>query len=224
VDEVAAAIGTDSRIGPKFLKASVGFGGSCFQKDILNLVYLCEYFGLPEAAAYWEQVVKMNDYQKQRFVQRMVRGMFNTVSDKKIAIWGFAFKKDTNDTRESAAIYICRDLLQERARLSIYDPRVNEAQIQYELRELMKGPDGRLSDVQEKLLAENVEVVDGALEAADKAHAVAVLTEWDEFAGIDFSAVYKQMRKPAFLFDGRNILKHHELNELGFRYEAIGAC
>ncbi len=129
VDEVARAIGTDSRIGPKFLKASVGFGGSCFQKDILNLVYLCEHFGLREVAAYWEQVVSMNDYQKRRFSERIVRTMFNTVSDKKIAVWGFAFKKDTNDTRESAAMYVCRDLLRERARLSIYDPRVSESQI-----------------------------------------------------------------------------------------------
>jgi UDPglucose 6-dehydrogenase len=121
VDEVARAIGTDSRIGKKFLKASVGFGGSCFQKDILNLVYLCEHFGLKEVADYWEQVVVMNDYQKRRFAQNIVRTMFNTVSDKKIALWGWAFKKDTNDTRESAAIYVCRDLLHERARLAIYD-------------------------------------------------------------------------------------------------------
>ncbi|MFN9961581.1 MAG: nucleotide sugar dehydrogenase, partial [Planctomycetota bacterium] len=158
VDEVAAAIGTDSRIGPKFLKASVGFGGSCFQKDILNLVYLCEHFGLREVAAYWEQVVRLNDYQKRRFVQRMVRTMFNTVSDKRIAVWGFAFKKDTNDTRESAAIYVCRDLLEERAKLSIYDPRVSETQIRTELAQAMLGPDGRLSPASERLLAENIEV------------------------------------------------------------------
>ena len=131
VDEVARAIGTDSRIGPKFLKASVGFGGSCFQKDILNLVYLCEHFGLREVAQYWEQVVVMNDYQKRRFSERIVRTMFNTVSDKKIAIWGFAFKKDTNDTRESASIHVCRDLLEERARLVIYDPRDPESQIRW---------------------------------------------------------------------------------------------
>ena len=129
VDEVAGAIGTDSRIGPRFLKASVGFGGSCFQKDILNLVYLCEHFGLPEVAKYWEQVVIMNDHQKRRFSTRIVKKMFNTVSDKKIGIWGFAFKKDTNDTRESAAIYVCRDLLEERARLTIYDPKVSLEQI-----------------------------------------------------------------------------------------------
>lgn len=222
VDEVAAAIGTDSRIGPKFLKASVGFGGSCFQKDILNLVYLCEYFGLPEAAEYWEQVVKMNDFQKRRFVNRIVRTLFNTVSDKKIAIWGFAFKKDTNDTRESAAIYICRDLLNERAKISIYDPRVTEAQIRYDLEQVMLEPDGRLSDVNRKLLEENVEIVDSAEAASDQAHAIAVLTEWDEFKEVAFKDIYNSMQKPAVIFDGRNLLKDCELKPLGFTYESIG--
>ena len=130
VDEVAHAIGTDSRIGPKFLKASIGFGGSCFQKDIFNLVYLCEHFGLPEVAAYWNGVIEMNDYQKRRFARRVLASLFNTVSDKKIAVLGFAFKKDTNDTRESAAIYVCRDLLEEKAQVSIYDPQVSAQQIE----------------------------------------------------------------------------------------------
>lgn len=222
VDEVASAIGTDSRIGPKFLKASVGFGGSCFQKDILNLVYLCEYFGLPEVAEYWEQVVKMNDFQKRRFVDRMVRTLFNTVSDKKISIWGFAFKKDTNDTRESAAIYICRDLLNERARISIYDPRVTEDQIRYDLEQVMLGPDGRLTDVNQRLLKENVEIVHSAAQAADQAHAIAVLTEWDEFKTADFPAIYESMQKPAFIFDGRNILDSSQLTPLGFQIQGIG--
>ncbi|XZE55550.1 UDP-glucose 6-dehydrogenase [Planctomycetaceae bacterium SH139] len=222
VDEVSAAIGTDSRIGPKFLKSSVGFGGSCFQKDILNLVYLCEYFGLPEVAAYWEQVVRMNDYQKRRFVERMVRTMFNTVSDKKIGIWGFAFKKDTNDTRESAAIYVCRDLLRERAKLSIYDPKVTEQQIRAELKAIMMGEDGRLTAESERLLKENVEVVSSATAAADKSHAVAILTEWDEFKELDYDQVYQSMQKPAFLFDGRNLLKHQNLPSRGFHYAGIG--
>lgn len=223
VDEVAGAISTDSRIGPKFLKASVGFGGSCFQKDILNLVYLCEHFGLPEVAVYWEQVVRLNDYQKRRFVQRMVRTMFNTVSDKRIAVWGFAFKKDTNDTRESAAIYVCRDLLEERAKLSIYDPRVSESQIRAELAQAMLGPDGRLSPASERLLAENIEIDTSAAAAANRAHAIAILTEWDEFRSLDFPAVYQHMHKPAFLFDGRNLLKSQQLHKLGFRYHAIGS-
>jgi UDPglucose 6-dehydrogenase len=222
VDEVAVAIGSDSRIGPKFLKSSVGFGGSCFQKDILNLVYLCEYFGLPAVAEYWEQVVRMNDFQKHRFVNRMVRTLFNTVSDKKIAIWGFAFKKDTNDTRESAAIYICRDLLLEKAKLSIYDPQVGEDQIMRDLEAVFTQPDSELSESKKQLLRDHVEVVSSCDQAAENAHAIAVLTEWDEFANADFAAIRSAMRKPAFLFDGRNVLKHLGLAEQGFEYHGIG--
>ncbi|MEM1226946.1 MAG: UDP-glucose 6-dehydrogenase [Planctomycetota bacterium] len=222
VDEVAAAIGTDSRIGPKFLKSSVGFGGSCFQKDILNLVYLCEFFGLPEVAQYWQQVVAMNDYQKQRFVQRIVRTMFNTVSDKKIGIWGFAFKKDTNDTRESAAIYVCRDLLREKARLSIYDPRVPESQIRADLAAVMKNGDDVLSETNQRLIDDHVEVVSSVEDASRDAHAIAVLTEWDQFQEADFEAILELMKKPAFLFDGRNVLKSLPLKEVGFQYQGIG--
>ena len=222
VDEVAGAIGTDSRIGPRFLKASVGFGGSCFQKDILNLVYLCEHFGLPEVAKYWEQVVVMNDHQKRRFSTRIVKKMFNTVSDKKIAIWGFAFKKDTNDTRESAAIYVCRDLLEERARLTIYDPKVSLEQIRADLEYLMAGPGGVLTEAQRELLYNNVTVSTSAEEAADGAHAIAVMTEWDEFGVQDFGKIYKSMMKPAFVFDGRNILNTAKLSDIGFEIESIG--
>lgn len=222
VDEVASAIGTDSRIGPKFLKASVGFGGSCFQKDILNLVYLCEYFGLPEVAEYWEQVVRMNDFQKSRFVSRMVRTLFNTVSDKKIGIWGFAFKKDTNDTRESASIYVCRDLLLEKARVCIYDPQVSERQIISDLEYVFQEGDGGLSDAKRKLISEHVTFADSCDEASKDAHAVAILTEWDEFVDVDFDAIFKSMKKPAFIFDGRNKLKHLNLSETGFEYHGIG--
>ena len=222
VDEVAGAIGTDSRIGPRFLKASVGFGGSCFQKDILNLVYLCEHFGLPEVAKYWEQVVVMNDYQKRRFSTRIVKKMFNTVSDKKIGIWGFAFKKDTNDTRESAAIYVCRDLLEERARLTIYDPKVSVEQIRRDLEYLMAGPGGALTEVQKELIYKNVSVAPSAEAAADGAHAIAVMTEWDEFRDQDFESIYKTMMKPAFVFDGRNVLDAEKLSGLGFEIECIG--
>ena len=222
VDEVAAAIGTDSRIGPKFLKSSVGFGGSCFQKDILNLVYLCEHFGLPEVAAYWEQVVLMNDYQKKRFTRRMLNAMFHTVSDKTIAVWGFAFKKDTNDTRESAAIYVCRDLLEERAHIRVYDPKVSEENIRQELTKVMWNEPSRFGGDVTKLIDENLTVVDSAEEASIGAHAAAVLTEWDEFKELDFESVYNNMLKPAFLFDGRNILNHAELKEIGFDVHAIG--
>jgi len=208
VDEVARAIGKDSRIGPKFLKASVGYGGSCFQKDILNLTYLCQHFGLPEVAAYWESVVKMNDWQKSRFSGRIVRDLFNTVSGKHIGILGFAFKKDTNDTRETAAISVCRDLLAEGANVVVYDPQVPEAQIR--------------ADVLGKEENPNLVVVSSALEATKGAHAVAILTEWDEFKSIDFEKIYEEMFKPAFLFDGRNILPHAKLKEIGFRVFAIG--
>ncbi len=222
VDEVAKAIGTDSRIGPKFLKSSVGFGGSCFQKDILNLVYLCEHFGLREVAQYWEQVVVMNDYQKRRFSERIVRTMFNTVSDKKIAIWGFAFKKDTNDTRESAAIHVCRDLLEERARLVIYDPRVPESQIRSELELLFADSVGGLSVKHQKLIETNVNVVGDVYSSTSDAHAIAVLTEWDEFKTVDSGRVFQSMRQPAFIFDGRNILDRDKLVKIGFEVHSIG--
>ena len=208
VDEVAYAIGTDSRIGPKFLKASVGFGGSCFQKDILNLVYLCEHFGLPEVAAYWNSVIKMNDYQKHRFSRRVISSMFNTVSDKKIAVLGFAFKKDTNDTRESAAIYICQDLLEEQANIAIYDPKVEVAQIQKDL--------GISTD------NELVTYCVNAYEATKDAHAILILTEWDEFKALDFKKIYDDMHQPAFLFDGRNLLDLETLQAIGFEASGIG--
>jgi UDPglucose 6-dehydrogenase len=222
VDEVAKAIGTDSRIGPKFLRASVGFGGSCFQKDILNLVYLCEHFGLRDVAAYWEQVVMMNDHQKRRFSERIVRTMFNTVSDKNIAIWGFAFKKDTNDTRESAAIHVCRDLLNERARLTIYDPRVSETEIRAELMSAFRDGLDVLSEKHQKLIETNVRVVKDCYAAAHQAHAIAVLTEWDEFKQLDYTKIIASMHRPAFLFDGRNILDRQALADLGFEVHGIG--
>ena len=208
VDEVAYAIGTDSRIGPKFLKASVGFGGSCFQKDILNLVYLCEHFGLPEVAAYWNSVIEINDYQKHRFSRRVISSMFNTVSDKKIAVLGFAFKKDTNDTRESAAIYICQDLLEEQANIAIYDPKVSVAQIQKDL--------GVSTD------NELVSYCANAYEASKDAHAILILTEWDEFKALDFKKIYDEMHQPAFLFDGRNLLDLETLQAIGFEASGIG--
>ncbi len=208
VDEVARAIGSDSRIGSKFLKASVGFGGSCFQKDVLNLVYLCGHFGLPEVAAYWDQVIIMNDWQKHRFSERVLRTLFNTVTGKRIAVLGFAFKKDTNDTRESAAIYICRDLLEERASISIYDPKVTTAQMCKDL--AIQADDA------------NVEFATSAALAAKGAHALLVLTEWDEFRQLDFEAIYQSMVKPAWIFDGRSLLDHAKLRQIGFKVYSIG--
>jgi UDPglucose 6-dehydrogenase len=207
VDEVAHVIGRDSRIGPKFLKASVGFGGSCFQKDILNLVYLCEHFGLAEVAAYWENVVRMNDYQKKRFTERIVKALFNTVAGKKIAILGFAFKKNTNDVRESPAITVCRDLLAEHANLAVYDPKVTAEDIH---RELQGGADGRLT------------IAKSAYDACEGSHAVALLTEWDEFRSLDFAQIFASMPKPASIFDGRNLLDLPKLRAIGFRAFGIG--
>jgi UDPglucose 6-dehydrogenase len=209
VDEVANAIGKDSRIGPKFLKASVGFGGSCFQKDILNLVYLCEHFGLPEVANYWEAVVKMNDWQKRRFATKIVRALFNSVAEKKIAILGFAFKKDTNDTRESAAISVCRDLLAEQARVVVYDPKVPADEIRRDILGAGK-EDPRLT------------VVNSAYAATEGAHAIAIVTEWDEFKTLDYTKILNSMTKPAFIFDGRNILDLPALRAIGFRAYGIG--
>lgn len=211
VDEVANAIGKDSRIGPKFLKASVGFGGSCFQKDILNLVYLCESFGLPEVAAYWNGVVAMNDYQKRRFSARIVSALFNTVADKRIAVLGFAFKKDTNDTRESAAINVARDLLAEHANVVVYDPKVPAAEI---VADVCGGKDAQPNP--------RLSVASNAYEAAKGAHAIAIVTEWDEFKKLDYAKILEGMHKPAFLFDGRNILDLAKLRELGFRAHGIG--
>ena len=208
VDDVAHAVGTDSRIGPKFLKSSVGFGGSCFQKDILNLVYLCEHFGLPDVAAYWNGVIEMNDYQKHRFGRRIISSMFNTVSDKKIAVLGFAFKKDTNDTRESAAIYVCGDLLEEQANIAIYDPKVSAKQIRQDLAVADDNP--------------YVTICADAYEATKDAHAVLILTEWDEFKALDFKKIHDQMQLPAFLFDGRNVLDLDALRKIGFEASGIG--
>ena len=222
VSEVALAIGKDSRIGPKFLQASVGFGGSCFQKDILNLVYLCEYFGLPEVAAYWEQVVAMNHYQRERFSRNIVKSMFSTVSGKRIALWGFAFKKDTNDTRESAAIYVARDLLDERARLAIYDPQVTAEQIFADLENAFRDRDGELTGHRRDAIRNSVEICESPARAADGAHAVAILTEWDEFRTLDYQTVYESMQSPAFLFDGRNLVDAEVLAAIGFEVHRVG--
>lgn len=215
VNEVARAIGMDSRIGPKFLKASVGFGGSCFQKDILNLVYISKSFGLKQVADYWEQVIIMNDHQKRRFANNIVSTLYNTVADKKIAFLGWAFKKDTNDTRESAAIYIADDLVNEQARIAVYDPKVEADQVYGDLDYLQS----RSSDKNKKY----VSIFEDAYNACKDAHAIAVLTEWDEFNSYDWQRIYSNMQKPAFIFDGRNLLNEAKMREIGFVYQSIGS-
>jgi len=205
IDEVAYAVGMDSRIGPKFLKASVGFGGSCFKKDILNLVYICQNYGLHEVADYWESVVKINEWQEQRFVLNMLSNMFNSVTGKRIAILGFAFKANTGDTRESPAIYITRGLIEERADVVVSDPKALEnAKID-------------LADVKDKIIFES-----DPYKAAEGAHAIAVVTEWDLYKDLDYEQIFESMAKPAFIFDGRNILDHRKLFKIGFNVFSIG--
>ncbi len=206
ISNVARAVGRDGRIGPRFLNASIGFGGSCFKKDILNLVYICRHYGLEEVADYWESVVHINEYQKERFVQHMLMAMFNTLAEKKICILGFAFKANTGDTRESPAIHVCKRLLEERAELVVSDPQaLGNAKVD------LKGVEnGRVSFVQDPY------------EAARGVHAIALMTEWDLYRHLDYQKIYGAMVKPAFLFDGRNIVDHEKLFEIGFNVYAIG--
>jgi len=208
IEEVSKAIGMDSRIGSKFLKASVGFGGSCFQKDILNLVYLCKHFGLDEVAEYWHQVVKINYYQKNRFARKIIRGLNGTVNQKKVTLLGWAFKKDTNDSRESAAIYVADILLEEGAELHVFDPMVKEARIHQDLITLWEARNGSNKEIASKLKRSIVH--QNHTTALDSSFAAAILTEWDEFKSYDWNAIAEKMMQPAKIFDGRNVL---ELNK-----------
>lgn len=205
ITELSRAIGMDTRIGSKFLNASIGFGGSCFKKDILNLVYICDSLGLPEVARYWESVVDMNDYQTKRFVKRMIANMFNTLAGKRITLFGFAFKADTGDTRESQAIAVARHLIEEKAQVVITDPKALENAKQ---------------DLKE--FASSIIFEEDPYKAAEGSDAVAVLTEWKLYRTLDYKKIFKTMRKPAFIFDGRNILQGKELQETGFHYFGIG--
>ena len=214
VDEVALAIGMDSRIGKKFLKSSVGFGGSCFQKDILNLVYISKSLGLEMVADYWHQVILLNNHQRERFAKNILKTLYNTVSGKKIAFLGWSFKKDTNDTRESAAIYVADMLLSEFANLDVYDPKVTENQIYKDLKYLKSRSEKENKDL--------LKVQNDPYKTCKDAHAIAILTEWDEFIELDWKKIYKDMKKPAFVFDGRNLLNKDELDKIGFKYRGIG--
>ncbi|KAJ8924751.1 hypothetical protein NQ315_000904 [Exocentrus adspersus] len=235
VSEVARAVGFDSRIGPKFLQASIGkrtrlnlsvsfylhcisligFGGSCFQKDILNLVYICECLNLPEVAAYWQQVIDMNEYQKSRFTSKIIESLFNTVSGKKICILGFAFKCNTGDTRESPAIHVAKTLLDEGASLKIYDPKVEEFRIFEDLTHpsICESPEE---------VRKNVLVCKDAYTASEGCHAIVVCTEWNEFVVLDYNKIYEKMMKPAYIFDGRKILDHEALINIGYHVQTIG--
>ncbi len=208
INEVATAIGTDTRIGGKFLKSGPGFGGSCFKKDILNLVYLCRYYGLNEVADYWEQVVDINTWQQKRISSLVITNLFGTLTNKKLAIFGFSFKANTNDTRESPSIFISKNLLQEGAKLNFYDPKVSEKEILKEFNEITK--------------ENNVLVSNSALKAAQQADAILVLTEWEEFKELDWKNIFEVMRKPAWVFDSRIFLEKERLKDIGFKVWTLG--
>jgi UDPglucose 6-dehydrogenase len=205
ITEVSMAVGMDSRIGSKFLSASVGFGGSCFKKDILNLVYLCQHYGLNEVADYWEGVVIINQYQQERFILNMLTTMFNTLAGKKICLFGFAFKANTGDTRESPAIYITRRLLEEKAEIIITDPKALK-----NAKADLTGMEGKFSFVEDPY------------KAVDGCHAIAVLTEWDLYRNLDFRKIFNTMTKPASIFDGRNIIDHKRCFDIGFNVYPTG--
>lgn len=205
ISEISKAVGLDTRIGSKFLSPSVGFGGSCFKKDILNLVYICENYSLHETAKYWENVLSINEYQQERFFLTMLRSMFNTMAEKKIAVFGLAFKAKTDDTRESPAIFIVKKLLAETADVWLTDPKaLRNARLAF-------GKD-----------AEKIHLTDDPYEAAEGAHAIAVMTEWGEFKNLDYFKIYKNMSHPSFLFDGRNILDGKKIYDIGFNFFSLG--
>ena len=208
INEVAEAIGTDTRIGRKFLKSGPGFGGSCFKKDILNLVYLCRYYGLNEVADYWEKVVDINTWQQKRISSLVIRNLFGTLTNKKLAIFGFSFKANTNDTRESPSINISKNLLQEGAKLNFYDPKVKEKEILIEFNQTVN--------------ENNILVSDSALKAAQQADAILVLTEWEEFKDLDWKNIFEVMRKPAWVFDSRICLEKERLKDIGFKVWTLG--
>lgn len=214
IEDISRAIGADSRIGSKFLNASVGFGGSCFQKDILNLVYISKSLGLNQVSEYWEQVVKMNNHQRNRFAEKILKNLFGTVSGKKITLLGWAFKKDTNDTRESAAIYIADKLIEEGAIISVYDPKVNKQQMFNDINYLNSRPEVE----NEKLL----KYYDNPYDACKDSHAIAIITEWDEFIDYDWNMIFEKATKPVSIFDGRNIIEKEKVQSIGFNYFGTG--
>lgn len=213
VSEVALAIGLDHRIGKEFLQASVGFGGSCFQKDILNIVYICERLGLNEIAAYWQEVINMNQHQKERFTRKIIETMFHSISEKSITVFGFSFKKNTGDTRESPAIDVCKRLLDEGAHVKIYDPKVIHKQIIKDLTDATGDVD-RVNRL--------IEIFPDPYSAAVNSHAIIICTEWDEFINLNYENLFHSMKKPAFIFDGRKILNHESLIRIGFEVYTIG--
>ena len=215
IQEVQNGMGSDKRIGSEFLNAGLGFGGSCFQKDILNLVYIAKSLGLNEVADYWHQVILMNNHQRDRFAKNIIKTLYSTVNGKTIAFLGWAFKKDTNDTRESAAIYVADLLMDEQATIKVYDPKVTATQMQSDI--------NYLNTRSEKQNTKYLKTENDPYVAIEGAHAIALLTEWDEFKKYDWQRIYNGMQKPAFVFDGRNVLDRKALETIGFVYKGIGS-
>ena len=211
IEEVSKAIGMDSRIGKSFLKTSVGFGGSCFQKDILNLVYIARSKGLQKVADYWEQILIINEHQRNRFSKKIIQCIINENLEPNILLLGWAFKNNTNDTRESAAIYVANELINNNIRIDVYDPKVKEDQVKFDLSNLN-------SDYNESLI--NF-IQEPFLNISDY-NLIAIMTEWDEFKDYDWKSIYEKVKKPAFIFDGRNILDIIEISKVGFNYIGLG--
>tara|TARA_B100000575_G_scaffold207898_1_gene169212 strand:+ start:2258 stop:3667 length:1410 start_codon:yes stop_codon:yes gene_type:complete len=220
VDEVSRAVGKDKRIGSEFLKASVGFGGSCFQKDILSLVYLCQHYNLNEVANYWESVIKINNYQRERFSKKIIQTLFGSVTEKTVTILGWAFKKNTNDSRESSSIYISSKLIENGADIKVYDPKVSKKRILEDLKENWKNKGFQKENIKENIT--KIKILPNPTEACENSSAICIITEWEEFVNLNWKIIYKNMKRPAFLFDGRNILSKDKLKKIGFEIYQIG--
>ena len=215
INNVAKAVGMDKRIGKYFLESGPGFGGSCFKKDISNLIYICNHYGLSEVANYWENVIIINQWQQKRISKIIVDNLFGNLSEKKIVILGFAFKSNTNDTRESPAISICKDLLEEGCFLSIYDPKVKEEQINSELK--LNDEIGNIHDNKKYW-----EKAYNIYEASENSDAIVILTNWDEFSDLDLKKLYEVMSPPCWIFDTRNMINYSEAKKHGFNVWKLG--
>lgn len=211
IEEVSKAIGMDSRIGSSFLKTSVGFGGSCFQKDILNLVYIARSKKLDKVADYWEQVLIINKHQRDRFSKKIIDLVRNENLEPKVLVLGWAFKKDTNDTRESAAIYVANNLINNYIKIDVYDPKVNEKQVDFDLSYLNENYNKSL-----------IKFIKDPISNISDYNLIAIMTEWDEFKNYDWQYIYSKIKKPAFIFDGRNIIDMNQIKKIGFNYFGLG--
>ena len=217
VNEVATAVGTDNRIGSLFLESGPGFGGSCFRKDILNLVYLCNFYGLKEVADYWIGVIKINDWQQKRIYNLVVRKLFGNLSFKKIAVLGFSFKANTNDTRDSPAIHIVKDFLSEGAKVGIHDPKVTQEQISDALK-IYKDQYPKKESINTSIWEKNADIY----ETISNADAIILLTPWKEYSELDWHRISSLMRKPSWVFDTRSFLNRNTIESLGINFWSIG--